>query len=67
MLRGGALSPCDRRRAVRNTEVKPKRATTTTSRIQPATGVMLPLTRSSTTLLEIEITPPTAPLSTSKT
>ena len=37
------------------------------SRIQAAAGVMLPLTRSSMTLLETVITPPTAPLSTSKT
>ena len=67
MLSGGALSPCVRRRAVRRMEVRANRPTTTTSRIQPAAGVMLPLTRSSITLFETVMTPPTAPLSTSNT
>ena len=67
MPSGGALSPWARRREERSRVVNAKRPTDTTSTIQPAAGVMLPLTRSSITLLEMVITPPTAPLSTSKT
>jgi len=64
---GGALKAFARRRDALRTENKPKSPTNTTSRIQPAAGVMLPLTRSSMTLLDTVMTPPTAPLSTSKT
>ena len=68
MLSGGALRPWARRREVRRSVVNGRRGRpTTTSTIQPAAGVMLPLTRSSMTLLEMLMTPPTAPLSTSKT
>ena len=67
MPSGGALRPCERRRPVVRMEARAKSPTPTTSTIQPATGVMLPLTRSSITPFEMVITPPTAPLSTSKT
>jgi hypothetical protein len=67
MLSGGALSPRALRRVVRKIERSANSPTTATSRIQLRTGVMLPLTRSSTTLFEMLMTPPTAPLSTSNT
>ena len=63
MLIGGAVSPWDRRRAVRNTLTVPKMANPTAKVTHPAAGDRLPLTRSVMTLLEIVITPPTAPLS----
>ncbi len=66
-LSGGALRPWARRREVRTTDTTAYSPTATISTIQPATGVMLPLTRSSMVLLETLMTPPTAPLSTSKT
>ena len=67
MLSGGVVRPWVRRRELRTTVMIAYMTTSTTRRIHPAAGVMVPLTRSSMTLLEIVITPPTAPLSLSKT